>query len=101
MCWFGFRGKGKAIPIAQDGFSIMGLKELCFVLNVLNFRANRLSQVFKILHTFSYTGSSRTVALAIKLVNISFERSYEVFELLKLLHFDRVLGLKISFLLPI
>lgn len=77
------------------------LGDLCFILYILNLRTNSLRKVFQILHTLSYTGASGAVAFIIEFVSISFKRSNEILELFKLLHFIRVLGLKISFLLPI
>ena len=56
------------------------------ILNILNFRANSLSNIFKILHALPNSGSSSAVTFIVELVGISFERCYEVFELLKFLH---------------
>ena len=48
-----------------------GLSRL--VLNLLDFGANCLSQILKILHSFSNSGSCCAIALVIKFVSITFQ----------------------------
>lgn len=44
-----------------------------FILNLLNFCPDCLSQVFKVLHALSYPGSCSAVAFVIKFVSVTFQ----------------------------
>jgi hypothetical protein len=67
-------------------FRLKKYAELSFILNILYFGTNFLSQVFKILHAFPHTSSGSAVSFIIKLVSITFEGSNEILELFKFLH---------------